>query len=114
MSGPFKPPPPIPSKTKFSDQGSTGARIQIEVLCGFLLREYLKNSAGEVDKLFKAYGQNTRDQYDNIIDQINHGLETCKANKASRGLITSSMNMPVSPSVIEDSRRPKAYTFSSL
>ena len=81
MSGPLKPPPPIPSKQKSSDQGSTGARIQIEVLCDFLLREYLNNSAEEVDKVSKAYGQNTRDLYDNIIDQVNHGPETMQSKQ---------------------------------
>ena len=81
MSGPLKPPPPIPSKQKSSDQGSTGARIQIEALCDFLLREYLNNSAEEVDKVFKAYGSNTRDLYDIIIDQINHGPETMQSKQ---------------------------------
>ena len=75
---PSKPPPPIPSKQKSSDQGSTGARIQIEVLCEFFLREYLNNSAEEAEQVFGSYGHNTRDLYDNIIDQINQGLETMK------------------------------------
>ena len=66
MSGPLKPPPPIPSKQKSSDQGSKGARTQIEVLCEFLLREYFNNSAEEVRQVFESYGQNTRDLYDNM------------------------------------------------
>ena len=82
MSGPLKSPPPIPCKQESSDQGSTGARTQIEVLCDFLLREYLNNSAEEVDKVFKAYGPNTRDLYDNIIDQIKHGPETMQSKQS--------------------------------
>ena len=81
MSGPFQPPPPIPSKQNSSDQDSTGAQVQIEVLCEYLLREFLNNSAEEVEEVFEAYGENTRDLYDNI-DQINKSPETMK-NKRS-------------------------------
>ena len=86
MSGPLKHPPPIPSKQKSSDQGSKGARIQIEVLCEFLLREYPNNSAEEVEQVFESNGPNTRDLYDNIIDQINQGPETMKQKRGISGI----------------------------
>ena len=90
MSGPFQPPPPIPSKQNSSDQDSTGAQVQIEVLCEYLLREFLNNSAEEVEEVFEAYGENTRDLYDNI-DQINKSLETMK-NKRSLTRINNIFN----------------------
>ena len=76
------PPPPIPSKPSSSDPGSKGARIQIEVLCEYLLREYFNNAAEEVEQVFEAYGNSTRDLYDNIIEQINSSPETMKTKRS--------------------------------
>ena len=50
--------------------------MQIKVLCDFLLRELLNNSDEEVDQVFKDYGFNYRDLYDNIIERINRAPET--------------------------------------
>ena len=58
------------------------------MLCEFLLREYFDNSAEEVEQVFESYGQNIRDLYDNIIDQINQGPETMK-NKRGISRINS-------------------------
>ena len=80
-SGPRKPPPPIPSKQSSSDQGSKGARVQIEVLCKFLLREFLNNDDDGISQAFEAYGDNAPDLYDNIIDQINKSPETMKSKR---------------------------------
>ena len=74
-TGPCKPPPPIPSKQSSSDQGSKGTRVQIEVLCECLLREFLNNDDDGISQAFAAYGDNARDLYDNIIDQINKSPE---------------------------------------
>ena len=65
-SGPQKPPPPILSKQGSSDAGSKGAQDQLEMLCEFLLKEFLNNSPDEINKVFDAYSNNTRDLYDNI------------------------------------------------
>ena len=80
-SGPRKPPPPIPSKQSSSDHGSKGARVQIEVLCEFLLREFLDNDDDGINQVLGAYGNNTRDLYDNIIDQINNSPEIMKSKR---------------------------------
>ena len=79
MFGPPKPPPPIPSKHSSSDDGSRGARIQIRVLCNFLLRELLNNSDEEIEQVFKDYGNNYRDLYNNSIEQINDDPKTLQS-----------------------------------
>ena len=79
MFGPLKPPPPIPSKQRSSDDGTRGARIQIRVLCNFLLRELLNNSDEEIEQVFKDYGSNYRDLYDNIIERVNNDPKTMQA-----------------------------------
>ena len=43
--------------------------MQIRVLCAFLLREILNNADDEIDQVFKDYGSNYRDLYDNIIER---------------------------------------------
>ena len=48
----------------------------MEVLCGFLLKELLNNTADEINQVFDAYGNNTRDLHDNIIGQINNSPGT--------------------------------------
>ena len=50
--------------------------MQIKVLCDILLRELLNNSAEEINQVFKDYGPNYRDLYDNIIERINRAPET--------------------------------------
>ena len=71
MFGPPKPHPPIPSRPSPSDDGSKGARVQIRMLCSFLLKELLSTSNEEVEHVFKNYGDNYRDLYDNIIERVN-------------------------------------------
>ena len=75
-SGPQKPPPPILSSQSSSDAGSKGAQDQLEMLCRFLLKEFLNNSSDESSKVFDAYGDNHRDLYDNIIHAINKSPDT--------------------------------------
>ena len=55
--------------------------MQIKVLCDFLLRDLLNNSDEEVDQVFKDYGSNYRDLYDNIIERINRAPETAKETR---------------------------------
>ena len=50
--------------------------MQIRVLCDFLLRELLNNVDKEIGQVFKDYGSNYRDLYDNIIERINRAPET--------------------------------------
>ena len=101
-------PPPIPSKQSSSDDGIKGARVQIKVLCDFLLRELLNNSDEEVDQVFKDYGSNYRDLYDYIIEQVNRAPETMQKKKG----ITRISNIFDGYAGISiedrDSKRPKA------
>ena len=71
MSGHFKQPPPILSRPKTAEDGSSGARVQMRTLCAFLLRELLDQSDEDIDQTFENYGDNLRDLYDNIIMMIN-------------------------------------------
>ena len=79
MFGPPKPLPPIPSKPSPSDDGSKAARVQIRMLCSFLLKELLNASNEEIEKVFKNYGDNYRDLYDNIIERINNDPTTIRS-----------------------------------
>ena len=72
----------MPSKQKSSDAGTAGARVQIRVLCDFLLREFLNNSDDEIDQVFKDYGSNYRGLYDNNIERINRAPEIMKQKQS--------------------------------
>ena len=72
MFGPLKPPPPkIASRPSPDADGSTGARVQLRVLCAYLLKELLNQTETEIEEAFVNYGENLRDLYDNIIVMIN-------------------------------------------
>ena len=47
----------------------------------FLLREFLNNSDDEIDQVFKDYGSNYTDLYDNIIERINRAPETMQSKQ---------------------------------
>ena len=59
--------------------------MQIRVLCDFLLRELLNNSDDEIDQVFKDYGPNHRDLYDNIIERINRAPEIATETRHLEG-----------------------------
>ena len=72
MFGPPKPPPPkIVSRPNLDADGSTGARVQLRVLCAYLLKELFNQTETEFEEAFENYGDNLRDLYDNIIAMIN-------------------------------------------
>ena len=72
MFGPPKPPPPtINIRPNLDADGSTGARVQLRVLCAYLLRELFKQSEDEIQEAFVNYGDNVRDLYGVIIAMIN-------------------------------------------
>ena len=76
-----KPRPPIVNRPSFSDTGVKGAEKQLVVLCQFLLREFLNKSSDEISAVFEAYGDNVRDQYDNIIHSIHENPDHTKTKR---------------------------------
>ena len=80
MFGPPKPPPPtINTRPNLDADGSTGARVQLRVLCAYLLRESFKHSETQIQEAFDKYGDNVRDLYDVIITMINAEPSTVKS-----------------------------------
>ena len=57
--------------------------MQIRALCDLLLREFLNNSDDEIDQVFKDFGSNYRDLYDNIIERINRAPETMQQKQGT-------------------------------
>ena len=72
MSGPHRPPPPIVKRPKPAEDGSSGAKVQIKMLCKWLLQELLDQTDEDMETTFVAYGDNFRELYDTIIDSINN------------------------------------------
>jgi len=54
-----------------AEDGNSGAKVQLRMLCSFLLRELLNQSEDEITMAFESYGDNLRDLYDGIIVAIN-------------------------------------------
>ena len=58
-----------------------GQEFRLKCSVAFCSENIFNNSAEEVDRVFTAYGPNTRDLYYNIIDQINHGPEILQSKQ---------------------------------
>ena len=72
MSGPLRPPPPIINRRKVVEDGTSGAKIQMRVICKFLMKELLDQKDEEIEATFDSYGDNLRDLYDGIIEAVNN------------------------------------------
>ena len=72
MSGPHRPPPPIINRQKVAEDGTSGAKVQMKMLCKFLLKELLDQTDEDIEATFVTYGDNLRDLYDVIIEAINN------------------------------------------
>ena len=66
MSGQPRSPPPIVIRPKPAEDGSSGARVQMKMLCKFLLQELLDQKDEDIEATFVTYGDNLRDLYDVI------------------------------------------------
>ena len=72
MSGPHRPPPPIINRQKVAEDGTSGAKVQMKMLCKFLLKDLLDQTDEHIEATFEVYGDNLRDLYDVIIEAINN------------------------------------------
>ena len=72
MSGPHRPPPPIIHRQKVAEDGTSGAKVQMKMLCKFLLKDLLDQTDEDIEATFESCGDNLRDLYDVIIEAINN------------------------------------------
>ena len=72
MSGPLRPPPPIINRQKVAEDGTSGAKVQMKVLCKSRLKELLDQTDEDIEATFESYGDNLRDLYDVIIEAVNN------------------------------------------
>ena len=72
MSGPHRPPPPIIHRQKVAEDGTSGAKVQMQMLCRFLLKDLLDQADEDIEATFRTYGDNVRDLYDVIIEAVNN------------------------------------------
>ena len=84
MSGPLRPPPPITNRQKVAEDGTNGAKVQMRVLCKFLLKELFDQSDEDIAATFENYGDNLRELYDGIIEAVNNDPGICTLNMAPR------------------------------
>ena len=75
MSGPNRPPPPILKRPKPAEDGSSGAKFQMQMLCRWLMKELLEQSDEDIDSTIASYGDNWRELYDSVIDAINESWD---------------------------------------
>ena len=71
MSGTQRPPPPIVKRPKPAEDGSSGAKVQMKMLCKWLMQELLDQTDEDMETTFVAYGDNFRELHDTIIYSIN-------------------------------------------
>ena len=75
MSGPNRPPPPILKRPKPAEDGSSGAKFQMQMLCRWLMKDLLEQNDEDIDSTIEAYGDNWRELYDSVIDAVNDNPE---------------------------------------
>ena len=54
MSGPHRPPPPIVKRPKPAEDGSSGAKVQMKMLCKWLMQELLDQNDEDIEATFVA------------------------------------------------------------
>ena len=54
MSGPHRPPPPIVKRPKPAEDGSSGAKVQMQMLCKWLMKELLDQNDEDIEATIRG------------------------------------------------------------